>query len=148
MQVNLTICVFVHLLNLILREKFESERGFELGPPDLELIKKFYVLIAIYWSNHKELKFWFQVLQLYSIICPFFFNMRLLVKDFLSRVWTLEPWISRRARYPETTEALVTVYVENIKVLNAESAYNLEGVLKFMFSRRGNSPKKVWDPEV
>ena len=23
----------------------------------------------------------------------------------LSRVWTREPWISRRARYPETTEA-------------------------------------------
>ena len=32
MKINLIICVFVHLLNLISREKFEPEPGFELGP--------------------------------------------------------------------------------------------------------------------
>ena len=35
MKINLIICVFVLLLNLILREKFEPEPGFELRPPDL-----------------------------------------------------------------------------------------------------------------
>ena len=29
----------------------------------------------------------------------------------LSRVWTHEPWILRRARYPETTEADITNYI-------------------------------------
>ena len=37
MKINLIICIFVHLLNLILKENFEPEPGFELGPPDLNL---------------------------------------------------------------------------------------------------------------
>ena len=44
----------------------------------------------------------------------------------LNRIWTREPWISRQARYPETTEAeyLKTQYlnISDYEFINTEEA--------------------------
>ena len=39
-KIKLLICVFLHLLNLISREKFEPEPGFELGPLEVVNVQR------------------------------------------------------------------------------------------------------------
>ena len=58
MKINLIICVFVRLLNLISREKFEPEPGFEIKFKNKDLTLKNYrskTIIGILLHTDKRL---------------------------------------------------------------------------------------------